>query len=78
MEEEEEAHTVLDEATAITLDEVEAEDTSIMAREVLIIDNCAALSLPACFTMVRSWQQTKQYHYRRNSCNMLAQVTYKT
>ena len=77
MEEEEEAHTAVDEATATASDEVEAKDTITLARAALPREDCAALLAPACLTTARSWQQIRQDHHERNSSNMLAQITEK-
>ena len=47
MEEEEEAHTAVDEATATTADEVEAEDTTTLAQAAQLREDCATLcSIP--------------------------------
>ena len=78
MEEEEEAHTALDEATATTEDEVEDEDTINLARSSLPREDCATLLVPVCSTTARSRKQTIQDHHGRNSSNTLAQITDKT
>ena len=78
MEEEEEAHTAVDEATATTAYEVEAEDTSTLARAALLREDCTTLLVPYCSTTARSRHQTKQDHHGINSCNTLAQITDKT
>ena len=72
MEEEEESHTAVGEATAIATDEVEAEDTTNLERAAQLREYCAMLSAPACSTTVKIRQQTKQNHPERNLCNTLA------
>ena len=78
MEEEEEAHTTMEKATVISVDDVEAEDTTTLARAVLLREDCVTLSVPTCSTTVRIQQQTKQDHHGRNSYNVLAQIMDKT
>ena len=78
MEEEEEAHTAVYEATETATDEVEAEYTTTMVRAALLREYCATILVPACLTMARNWQQTKQDHHGRKSCNTLALNTDKT
>ena len=78
MEEEEEDHTAVDEATATAADEVEDEEKITLERAALPREDCATLLAPACLTTDRSRQQTKQYHHGRNSCNTLACITDKT
>ena len=72
MEEEKEAHTAVDKATAIARDEVEAEDTTTLERAAQLREDYATLLAPACLTTDGSRQHTKQYHHGRNSCNTLA------
>ena len=60
MEEEEEAHTAVDAATAIAADKAEAEDTTTLARSAQLRKDCAMLLAPACLTTFRSLSQTKQ------------------
>ena len=72
MEEEEEAHTAVEEATATAGDEVEAEDTTTLERTALLREDCATLLVPACSTTARSRQKTKQYHHGINLCITLA------
>ena len=78
MEEEEEAHTAVDEAMATAADEVEDEDTITLARAALPREDCATLLAPVYLTTDISWQQTRQYHHGRNSSNTLEQITDKT
>ena len=78
MEEEEEAHTVVDEATATAAEEVEEKDTITLARAELLRDDFAMLLVPECSTTAISQKQTKQDHHGRNLCNTLAQITDKT
>ena len=54
MEEEEEAHTAVDKATATAADEVEDKDTITLARAALSREDCATLLAPACSTTARS------------------------
>ena len=78
MEEEEEAHTGVDKATATAADEVEEEDTITLARSALPREDCATLLAPACLTTSRSRQHTRQYHHVKNLSNTLAKITDKT
>ena len=78
VEEEEEAHTTVDEATATAAEEVEAEDTIAIARAALPREDCSTLLAPACSTTARSRQQTRQDRHGRNLSNMLALITDKT
>ena len=78
MEEEEEAHTAVDEVTSTTADEVEAEDTITLTQAALTREDCATLLAPECLTMSRSRQHTRQYHHGKNLSNMLAKITDKT
>ena len=77
MEDQEEARTAVDEATATAADEVEAKDTTTLERAALLREDFATLSVPSCSTTVRSRQQNKQDHHVRNSCNTLARITDK-
>ena len=54
MEEEEEAHTVADEATETTTDKVEAEDTITLTRAALLGEDYETILATACSTTVRS------------------------
>ena len=63
MEEKEEAHTVVDEATATAAVKVEAEDTTTLERAAQLREDYAILLAPVCLNMAKSWQQTKQYHH---------------
>ena len=56
MEEEEEAHTAVDEATATAEDTVEADYTTTLARAALLREDCEMLLVPACLTTARSQQ----------------------
>ena len=56
MEEEEETHTTVDEAMEIAADEVEAEDTTNLARAAQLRKDFAMLSETACLAMFRSLQ----------------------
>ena len=67
MEEEEESHTEVDEATEIAGDEVQAKGIPALERAEQLREDCEMLLAPVCLTTVRSWQQTKQDHRRRNS-----------
>ena len=78
MEEEEESHTAVEEATATAADEVEAEDTTTLTQTAILIEDCATLLVPACLTTARSRQQTRQDHRGRNLSNTLAQITDNT
>ena len=78
MEEEEEAHTGVDKATATAAYVVEAEDTTTLELIAQLREDYATLLSPACLTTARSQQQTKQDHHGRNLCNTLAQITDKT
>ena len=78
MEDQEEARTAVDEATATAADEVEAKDTTTLERAALLREYCATLSVPACWNTARSLQQTTQDHHGINSCNTLAQIMDKT
>ena len=77
MEEEEEAHTAVDEATATAADEVEAENTTTLAQAELLREDCATLSVPVCSATSKSRQKTKQDYHGRNLCNTLARITDK-
>ena len=72
MEDEEEAHTSVDKATATAADEVEAKDKNNLAQDAQLREDCATLLEPTCLTTARGWQQTKYDHHGRNSCNTLA------
>ena len=78
MEEEEEAHTAVEEETDIVADKVEAEDTTNLARSALLREDCAVLLVLACSTTFRTRQQTKQDRHGINLFNTLARITYKT
>ena len=78
MEEEEEAHTAVDEATATAADDVEAKDTTTLAQAALLREDCATLLAPVCSNTPRSLKQTKQDPHGRNSCNTLERITDKT
>ena len=78
MEEDEEAHTAVDKAMATTAYKVDAEDTITLERAAILKEDCATLLAPACLNTARIWQQTKQDHHGRNSCNTLAQIRDKT
>ena len=67
----------MDEATATASDEVEAEDTTNLAQAAQLREDRAMLLEPACLTMARSRQQTKQDNHGRNSFNTLARMTDK-
>ena len=78
MEEEEEAHTAVNESTATAADEVEDEDTITLAQAALPREDCATLLAPALLITARSRQQTRKDHHGRNSSNTLARITDKT
>ena len=78
MEEEEESHTSVEKATTTAADEIEAKNTTTMARAAQLREDCATLLAPVCLTTARSRQQTKQDHRGRNLCNTLARITDKT
>ena len=69
---------MVDAETAIAADKAEAEDTTTLERAAQLTKDCAMLSAPACSTMARSRQQTRQDNHGRNSSNTLAQITDKT
>ena len=56
MEEEEEAHTAVDKATATAVDEVEDEDTITLAQAELLREDFATLLVPECSTIAISRQ----------------------
>ena len=68
----------MDEATATTEDEVDDEDTITLEQAELPGEDCATLLAPACSTMARSRQQTRQDNHGRNSSNTLARIADKT
>ena len=72
MEEEEEAHTAVEEATATMADEVYTKYTITLEIAVILREDCATLLAPECLTTSISRKQTKQDHHGRNSCNTLA------
>ena len=78
MEEEEEAHTAVDEAVVTLGDKVEAKNTINLAQSALPKEYCATLLAPAYLTMARSQHQTRQDHHGINKSNTLAEITYKT
>ena len=78
MEDEEEAHTAVDEETATAADELEAKEKITLEQAALPREDHETLLAPACWTTARSRQQTRQDHHGRNSSNTLAQITDKT
>ena len=64
----------MDEAMPTVVDEVEAEDTITLERTALLTEDYATLLVLKCSTTAKSWQQTKQDHHGRNSCNTLARI----
>ena len=77
MEEEEEARTAVDTATAIAADRLEAEDITTLTRAAQLRKDYTMLLAPVCLNAVRIRSQTKQEHHGRNSCNTSAQITAK-
>ena len=59
MEEEEEAHTAVEKVMAIAAYEVEAKDTTTLARAALLREDYATLSVPTCSATIRRPQQIK-------------------
>ena len=78
MEEEEEAYTAVDEATATSADKEEDVDAINLELAALPREDFATLLAPACSTTARSRQQTRQDHHGRNLSNTLARITDKT
>ena len=77
VEEEEEACTAMDMETAITADEVDADDIINLVLAAQLRKHYAMLSATAYLTTVRSRTKTKQEHHGRNSCNKSAQIRSK-
>ena len=78
MEEEEESHTAVDEATETAADELEDEDTITLERAALPREDCTTLLVTACLTTSGSRQKTRQDHHGRNLSNTLERITDKT